>query len=114
MAGVHGNGFVYAVAGNILARIDPETGDNRTIRLPEHPGAGGAAYNGFVISNKGFLIAKSLKRGGTEFNSQAGLQEVAANGVPSILVAVDPASLKIVAQIEAPGAGAGPGNDGVP
>lgn len=102
VAGVHGNGFIYAVAGNILAQIDPDTCNHRKIYLPEHPEGGGAAYNGFVISREGFLITKSLERGTNTGQSLLGLREVAANGVPAILVAVDPNSLEIVAQAEVP------------
>lgn len=102
VAGVHGNGYVYAIAGNILAKIDAETAAYRTVRLPQHPGQGGAAYNGFVVSAGGALIAKSMERGETEFNSLAGLRAVAKNGIPAFLIAVDPDDLHIIAQTETP------------
>ena len=34
VAGVLGNGFVYAIAGNMLAKIDSETGSCRVVHLP--------------------------------------------------------------------------------
>jgi len=100
--GVHGNGFLYAIAGNILAKIDAVTGEYSTVRLPEHPGQGGAAYNGFVISGQGVLIAKSIERGTTEVNSILGLKAAVENDIPAFLVAVDPDNLTILAQTELP------------
>lgn len=102
VVGVHGNGYLYAVAGNILAKIDAASAAHSSVRLPEHPGGGGAAYNGFVISEGGVLIMKSMERGGTEFNSLAGLRAVAHNGIPAFLVAVDPDDLSILAVAETP------------
>lgn len=102
VAGVHGNGFVYAIAGNILAKINGTTAEHWSVRLPEHPGGGGAAYNGFVITKEGIVIAKSMERGETRFNSLAGLKAVAHNGIPAFLLAVDPDTLAILAQTETP------------
>ncbi len=103
--GVHGNGFVYAVAGNILAKIDAVTAAFSTVNLPEHPGQGGAAYNGFIISSQGILIVKSMERGEIpthSANKLAGLKAVVENGIPAFLVAVDPNDLSILARIETP------------
>ncbi len=102
VAGVLGNGFVYAIAGNLLAKIDAESGADRIVHLPEHPGGGGAAYNGFVVTEGGVLIAKSMERGTTEVNGQLGLRAVAKNGIPAILLAIDPQDLRILARIETP------------
>src|SRR5215213_5233733 len=47
---VHGNGFLYAVYGNVLVKLDPDSGRTLARReLPEDPALTGAAYNGFVI-----------------------------------------------------------------
>lgn len=105
VAGVHRNGFIYAVAGSILAKIDAESGVFTTTNLPEHKGQGGAAYNGFVISSQGILITKSMERGEIPANSTirlAGLKAVIENGIPAFLVAVDPNDLSILATIETP------------
>jgi hypothetical protein len=100
VAGVLGNGFVYAIAGNLLAKIDAATGANTIVHLPEHADGCGAAYNGFVVSDGGVLIAKSMERGTDEVNGQLGLRAVAKNGIPAILLAIDPESLAILAKIE--------------
>ncbi len=100
--GVHGNGYIYAIAGNVLAKIDAKTGKHSTVQLPEHPGQGGAAYNGFVISQQGVLICKSIERGTTEVNSILGLRAAVENKIPAFLVAVDPDNLTILAQTESP------------
>ncbi|MFZ6759573.1 hypothetical protein ACO0K9_20390 [Undibacterium sp. Ji50W] len=100
--GVHGNGYLYAIAGNIIAKVDAETAKFEQARLPEHPGQGGAAYNGFVISREGILMAKSIERGTTEVNSILGLRAAVKNAIPSFLVAIDPDDLRILAQIETP------------
>jgi hypothetical protein len=100
---VHANGRLYAVAGNLLARVDAATADHRIVPLPEHPGQGGAAYNGFVISAGGVIFAKSMERGhGAEGEGIAGLEQAARSGIPSFLVAVDPDSLETLAVVEAP------------
>lgn len=103
VAGIHGNGFVYAVAGNLLAKVNPDTAEMLMVRLPEHRGQGGAAYNGFVVSPQGVIFAKSIERGAkcpSDCNSICGLACAAKNDVPSFLVAVDPRDLSFVAQTE--------------
>ncbi|HKP76030.1 MAG TPA: hypothetical protein VJT67_10840 [Longimicrobiaceae bacterium] len=106
VAAVLADGFVYAIAGNVLARFHPETGEQRTITLPQHEGQGTAAYNGFVVSPDGILFAKSMERGhpcdesGTATN--LGLPCGAHHNLPSFLVAVDTRDerMPIVAQVE--------------
>ncbi|PYQ62050.1 MAG: hypothetical protein DMF53_13975 [Acidobacteria bacterium] len=99
----HANGKLYAIAGNLLARIDPDTLAHRIVALPEHPGQGGAAYNGFVISPDGMIFAKSMERGkGCDGEELAGLECVERSGIPSFLVAVDPDSLERLAVVETP------------
>ncbi|HEX2081045.1 MAG TPA: hypothetical protein VHG08_25310 [Longimicrobium sp.] len=106
VAAVLGDGFVYAVAGNVLARIHPETGEHRTITLPQHEGQGGAAYNGFVVSPDGILFAKSMERGHpcdqSGLQTNLGLPCAAYHNFPSFLVAVDTRDerMPIVAQVQ--------------
>jgi hypothetical protein len=101
VVGVHGNGSLYAIAGNLLARINPHFGETLLTSLPEHPGQGGAAYNGFVISPGGVIFAKSMERGHPcDGDKVLGLACCARNDVPAFLVAVDPGDLHLKAQIE--------------
>ena len=63
--GIHGNGFVYAVNGYTMAKIDPHSGQIAgKIKLPTPEGRpwGDTAYNGFSILSDGNLIVKSLTR----------------------------------------------------
>lgn len=114
MVGIHGNGQVYAIAGNLLAKINPDTGEHKTIRLPEHEGQGGAIYNGYDVTDDGIIFAKSMEAGlpviagsndGTK--SLSNLRSTAKNGVPSFIVAVNPHNLEILASLEAPEPGLG-------
>jgi hypothetical protein len=50
---VLGDGYVYAVAGNLPARVDSETGEASQLSLPQRDDADGAAYNGFTVSPDG-------------------------------------------------------------
>ena len=60
----HGNGFVYAVYGNMLVKLDPHTGrDARPPRPARGPGRTGAAYNGMVVLPDGRIVAKKIERG---------------------------------------------------
>jgi hypothetical protein len=103
---VLGDGNVYAVAGNLLARVNAETGEAQHLTLPQHPGQGGAAYNGFVVSPDGVLFTKSLERGRpcqqSDLTENLGIPCAAYHKIPSFLVAVDTTSaeLRIIAQTE--------------
>ena len=98
---VHGNGAVYAVAGNLLAKVNPVSGEARIITLPQHAGQGGAAYNGFDISSGGVIFAKSMERGHPcDADGVGGLACAANNGIPAFLVAVGPRNLRVRAVIE--------------
>ena len=54
----------YAVYGNILVKLDPDTGAvvHRRV-LPEDPGGTGAAYNGMIVLPDGNLALKEIERG---------------------------------------------------
>lgn len=95
---VHGNGQLYAIAGYLLAKIDPETGAHTVITLPQHEGQGGAAYNGFDIAPDGIIFAKSMETGVPATASK--LRSVAVNSVPSYIVAINPHNLDILDVIE--------------
>src|SRR5215467_14567549 len=90
---VLGDGHVYAVAGNRLARINADTGEQVQIELPQHSGEGGAAYNGFVVSPDGVIFAKSMELGSpgeqTGRTANAGLCCAAYHNIPSFLSAVN-------------------------
>lgn len=100
------DGNVYAVAGNLLAKVNAETGTVHELTLPEHPGEGGAAYNGFVVSPDGVLFTKSLERGRpcqqSDLTENLGIPCAAYHKLPSFLVAVDTSSdePRIITQVE--------------
>jgi hypothetical protein len=104
---VLGDGNVYAVAGNLLAKVNAETGKVQQLTLPQHKGQGGAAYNGFVVSPDGVLFTKSLERGDgcrqNDLTENLGIPCAAYRKIPSFLVAVDTTSdePRIIAQTEA-------------
>jgi hypothetical protein len=100
------DGNVWAVAGNLLAKVNGETGEAHQLILPQHSGAGGAAYNGFVVSPDGVLFTKSLERGlpcqQSDLTENLGIPCAAYNKIPSFLVAVDTTSVepRIITQTE--------------
>ena len=64
MMAAHGNGFLYAVYGNVLVKLDPATGRRAARReLPEDPALTGAAYNGLIVLPDGNIVAKKIERG---------------------------------------------------
>ena len=97
----HGNGFLYAVYGNILVKLDPDTGAvvHRRV-LPEDPGGTGAAYNGMIVLPDGNLALKKIERGPCTSTASplSGLQCALANQLPSLLVIVEPDRLHVTAE----------------
>ena len=97
----HGNGFLYAVYGNILVKLDPDTGAvvHRRV-LPEDPGGTGAAYNGMIVLPDGNLALKKIERGPCTSTASplSGLQRALANQLPSLLVIVEPDRLHVTAE----------------
>jgi hypothetical protein len=93
---VLGDGHAYAVAGNLLAKVNADTGQVRYLTLPQHPDKGGAAYNGFVVSPDNVLFTKSLERGSpceqSDMTENLGMPCAAYHQIPSFLVAVDTTS----------------------
>lgn len=102
---VHGSGFVFAVSGSRLVKIDPATGDIvSALDLPAPFGRNITAYNGFVTARDGAIILKSHHRK-LDCASQGyrALVQCGVEGLPSsTLVIVDPGSLRILWQGVAP------------
>jgi hypothetical protein len=101
------DGNAYAVAGNLLAKVNVETRQVHHLSLPQHKDQGGAAYNGFVVSPGGVIFTKSLERGKpcqqNDLTENLGIACAAYHKIPSFLVAVDTSSdePRIIAQTEA-------------
>lgn len=101
----HANGFLYAVYGNRLAKIAARTGRVvAVLELPEDAGGTGAVYNGMIVLPDGTIAAKKIERGpcapsvpGAPASAQAlaGLQCSVANGLPSVVVLVDPRRMRV-------------------
>ena len=104
--GVLDDGNAYAVAGNLLVKIDAETGAAFQLTLPQHEGQGGAAYNGFVVNPDNVIFTKSLERGTlcrqNDLSQNLGIACAAYHKIPSFLVAVDTKSdePRIITQTE--------------
>jgi len=100
------DGNAYAVAGNLLMKVDAESGDAHRIVLPQHPDSGGAAYNGFVVNPDGVIFTKSLERGKpcrqNALSQNLGIACAAYHKIPSYLVAVETKSdePRIITQTE--------------
>lgn len=104
---VHGNGYLYAVYGNVMVKLDPATGSTLARRkLPEDPGGTGAAYNGLIVLPDGRIATKKIERGPCPAALQppaepatsgalAGLSCAAANALPSRIVVLDPRRLRV-------------------
>ncbi len=97
----HGNGFLYAIYGNVLVKLDPVTGRTLARRvLPENPKESGAAYNGMVVLPDGRIVAKGIERGPCNLpGTFGGLECSSQNQLPTPVVVVDPARLKILTHI---------------
>ena len=111
---VHGNGFLYAVYGSVMVKLNPLTGATLARRrLPEDPGGTGAAYNGLIVLPDGRIATKKIERGpcpgglgeptypatGGAF---VGLTCAARNALPSRIVVVDPRRLRILSSVAPP------------
>lgn len=102
--GVLGDGYVYSIQSNILAKINPDTGEKVELALPQlaSPEGTGAAYNGFVVTPGDKIIAKSMERGPCAGDGTGGLNCVLNNALPSTVVVVNPKNMKLLAQIQTP------------
>jgi hypothetical protein len=110
----HGNGFLYAIYGNVIVKLDPLTGATLARRdLPEDPNGTGAAYNGLIVLPDGNVAAKKIERGPcpaaespfTEpatVGAFAGLNCAAVNALPSRLVVLEPGRLRVMSSVVPP------------
>lgn len=100
--GVLGDGYVYSIQSNILAKIDPISGAKQELALPQlaAPTGTGAAYNGFVVTAGNKIVAKSMERGPCSGDGTGGLKCVLSHGLPSTVVVVNPNNMKILAQLQ--------------
>jgi hypothetical protein len=100
----HGNGFLYAIYGNVLVKLDPATGQTVARRiLPENPNGTGAAYNGMIVLPDGRIVAKGIERGPCKLSGTfGGLLCSVHNGLPTPVVVVDPTHLKILSVLKPP------------
>jgi hypothetical protein len=104
--GVHANGYIYAVFGYRLAKLEPGTGRIVAVTvLPTAQRPADVAYNGFVATSDGTLVMKSLHRvSGCAVDGFRAVMGDCGSGAtpPSTIVAVDPDSMKVVSALEAP------------
>jgi hypothetical protein len=101
------DGTLVVIYGYHIAKLDPATGD--VLALTELPTGQAAprdtAYNGYDALSDGTIIAKTVFR-------QAGCEEQGFSAFldcpdsldtpPSVLVAIDPGTLEVLAQLELP------------
>lgn len=96
---LHDNGNLYLVGGNIIASLDPETG--KVIKSANLPTANAknSSYNGFVSTSDGTIFVKPLYRSCDKKGGMA-LLKCPDSETPSVLSAIDPNSLEVIAQVE--------------
>jgi hypothetical protein len=101
------DGYLYAIYGYRLSKLDPSTGQViTTLRLPTGAGAPqDTAFNGFSATHDGTIVAKSFYRqaGCTEQGPQALTACPDPSDVPnSIVVTVDPDTMTVIDQTTLP------------
>jgi hypothetical protein len=101
------DGDLYLIYGYRLAKLDPRNGHVLAqVELPTTPAApGDTSYNGFDALPDGTLIAKAVYRqaGCEEQGFTAFTQCPDPTAVPdSLIVAINPRTLKVIASIRAP------------
>lgn len=98
---LHGNGNLYVIGGNILATVDADTGALiKQATLPSKDGPN-SSYNGFITTSDGTIFTKPIYRSCAERGGQALLKCPDAT-TPSILLAIDPDTLEIIANVPVP------------
>ena len=102
--GAHADGFVYAVYGYRLARLDPESGAVlATLELPTGQAPRDTTYNGFIVMPDGKIVTKSLYRmPGCEENGFRALSRGGVVDTPSDVVVVDPRRMRVEGSVRAP------------
>jgi len=102
---VHANGDIYTVQGNVLSRLNPETGAlTAKLELPVRGQAGDSAYNGFAAFPDGQLVLKSHHRpGGCGVDGFRAFLRCGTDGASaSVLAVVDPDAMQLLARANAP------------
>ncbi len=107
MLNVVSDGTLVVIYGYHVAKIDPATGDVMALTtLPTGESKpGDTAYNGYDALPDGTIIAKTVNRqpGCTQQGFSAFLDCSDPTSAPaSVMVAIDPVSLKVLAQVELP------------
>lgn len=97
--GLHGNGNLYAVGGNTITALDPDTGTIlNSAKLPTANEIN-SAYNGYNVASDGTIFVKPVYRTCDTKGGNA-LLECPDPQTPSVLSAIDPNTLAVIAQIE--------------
>ncbi|MBC7882110.1 MAG: hypothetical protein H7Y37_12350 [Anaerolineae bacterium] len=101
--GVQGQGDIFAVSSNVLIKVNPSSGAliaQATLpQLGSSEGGTGAVYNGFVVTDSGLIVLKSIERGTCSSDGPAALLCAARNNLGGNLLIVDPNSLKIIISV---------------
>ncbi len=101
--GVQGQGSIFAVSSNVLIEVNPISGSLLAqVTLPQlssSEGGTGAVYNGFVVTDSGLIVLKSMERGACSSDGPAALLCAARNNLGGNLVIVDPNSLAIIISV---------------
>ena len=97
--GLHGNGNLYAIGGNVIAALDPGTGNIlKSTALPT-ANETNSSYNGFVTASDGTIFVKPLYRSCDTVGGKA-LLDCPDTETPSVLSAINPDTLNVTAQAE--------------
>jgi hypothetical protein len=101
VVGLHGNGTLIVVSGNIAAVLDPDTGDIiNQVDLPQDDPALGS-YNGFATTSDGTLFTKALFRN-CDVEGSPALTQCLDTEETQTLLALDPVTLEIITQVKLP------------
>lgn len=96
---LHQNGNLYLVGGNLLAAIDPKTGQIlNKVDLPSS-NKNNSVYNGMATASDGTIFVKPLYRSCPEKGGNA-LLKCPDSSTPAILSAIDPNTLEVIAQVQ--------------
>jgi outer membrane protein assembly factor BamB len=105
VVGLHADGFLYAIYGYRLARLDRASGKMLAVlELPTPQERKDVAYNGFTVLNDGMIAAKSYHRkpGCTEDGFRAVMICGLSGTKPSVLALIDPATMTVISTTIAP------------
>lgn len=100
-----GDGFIYAVVGSRLLKLEPASGEEvGALDLPSPQAPRDVAYNGFVALSDGRLLMKSIHRTpGCDVDGFAAFLRCGpSRRAPSVFVIVEPECMQIEATWSAP------------